>query len=47
MNQKDRLFEMMEKVNPDFNINELYDNIAQKSPTAPIQQSILILIILT
>lgn len=38
MNEKNRLFEMMEKINPDFNINELYDSVGQKSPTTPIQQ---------
>lgn len=35
MDEKNRLFEMMEKINPDFNINELYDSVVQKSPTTP------------
>lgn len=40
MNEKDKLFEMMEKINPDFNINELYDTVAQKPQFTQNKQNI-------
>lgn len=40
MNKKDKLFEMMEKLNPDFTINELYDNATQNSQVTTLQQNI-------
>ena len=33
MDEKNRLFEMMEKINPDFKLNELYDKMMENNKT--------------